>query len=174
MITREEYTAAQKRAAALLEKTGITLNPAELLTIAVADFGLSDLERSGGQILTLVDTVEIAVKLLAMFPGQVLPEHRHPPLGDYPGKAETLRCEWGILYLYTEGSVSPDPKGHPTAERINTYTVWHEILLRPGEQVMLPPNTLHWFQGGSEGAVVWSFSSRAIDIEDVFTNKEGG
>ena len=172
MISREDYIAAQKRAAELLAKTGITLNFTELKTIAVADFGLSDLEHTGGQILTLVDTPEIAVKLIAMFPGQVLPEHRHPPLGDYPGKAETLRCEWGTLLLNIEGSPCPVPEGHPPADRIHTYTVWHEILLNPGEQITLAPNTLHWFQGGSEGAVVWSFSSRAVDIEDVFTDND--
>jgi D-lyxose ketol-isomerase len=172
MITRADYIAAQERAVALLRRTGITFSDAELSDIAVADFGLSDLARTGGQILTLVDTPEIAVKLIAMFPGQVLPEHRHPPLGHYPGKAETLRCEWGVLYLYTEGSASPSPKGHPPEDRITTYTVWHEVLLHPGDQITLAPNTFHWFQGGPEGAVAWSFSSRAVDIEDEFTDVE--
>jgi D-lyxose ketol-isomerase len=172
MITRQAYTEAQKKAANLLTKTRITLKSDELASIAVADFGLSQLNYTGGQILTLVDTPEIAVKLIAMFAGQVLPEHRHPPLGTYPGKAETLRCEWGELYLYTEGPPTLTPKGHPPAERIHTYTVWHEILLHPGKQYTLLPNTLHWFQGGPQGAVVWSFSSRAVDIEDVFTDSD--
>lgn len=172
MITRETFTAAQKRTASLLAQTGIAFGDAELERIAVADFGLSDLDHTGGQILTLVDTQEIAVKLIAMFPGQVLPEHRHPPLGDYPGKAETLRCAWGVLYLYTEGPASPAPRGQPPQDRLHTYTVWHEVVLNPGEQITLSPNTLHWFQGGSEGAVVWSFSTRAMDITDVFTDTE--
>ena len=64
------------------------------------------------------------------------------------------------------------PKGFPPENRSDTYTVWHEVLLSPGEQITLPPNTLHWFQGGPKGAVVWSFSSRAVDITDVFTDKE--
>jgi len=172
MITRDTYAAAQKRAASLLTQTGIALCDAELKRITVADFGLSDLGHIGGQILTLVDTPEIAVKLIAMFPGQVLPEHRHPALGDYPGKAETLRCEWGTLYLYTEGSACPAPKGQPPRDRLSTFTVWHEVLLHPGEQVTLAPNTLHWFQGGPDGAVVWSFSTRAVDITDVFTDED--
>lgn len=172
MITRDDYAKAQRRARHLLTGTGVALTDAELEGIAVADFGLSDLAHSGGQILTLVDTLEIAVKLIAMFPVQVLPEHRHPPLGDYPGKAETLRCEWGLLYLYTEGMACEDPQGRPPPDRLNTYSVWHEVLLHPGEQVTLAPNTLHWFQGGPDGAVVWSFSSRAVDVTDVFTDPD--
>lgn len=172
MITRAEFLAAQKQAATLLRHTGLTLTADELASIAVADFGLSHLASFGGQILTLVDTPEIAVKLIAMFPDQILPEHRHPPLGESPGKAETLRCEWGTLYLYTEGVASPAPYGHPPKDKLHTFTVWQERILNPGDQITLMPNTLHWFQGGDDGAVVWSFSSRAVDIADIFTDKE--
>ncbi len=108
--------------------------------------------------------------LIALFPDQTLPEHRHPRLGDYPGKAETLRCEWGLVYVYAPGEPTPDPVGHPPVHRKQTYTVWHEAILGPGEQVTLAPDTLHWFQAGPDGAVVWSFSSRAVDVQDVFTD----
>ncbi len=50
------------------------------------------------------------------------------------------------------------------------YTVFHEIALQPGEQYTIPPNTLHWFQAGPEGAVVSEFSSRSTDENDVFTD----
>ena len=172
MITTAEYRSAQRRAAELLKRTGVVLRDEELATIAVADFGLGELERSGGQILTLLDTPEIAAKLIALFPGQTLPEHRHPRLGDYPGKAETLRCEWGVIYLYSEGDATAEPKGRPPAHRRQTYTVRHEVVLTPGDQITLPPNTLHWFQAGPEGGVVWSFSSRAVDVQDLFTDPE--
>ena len=168
MLTRAEYENAQQRAAELLKKTPLALTDEELAQIKVADFGLSELAQSGGQILTLVDTREIAVKLIAMFPGQTLPEHRHPPLGDYPGKAETIRCEWGVLTLYAEGEPASDPHGAPPVHRRET----HEHVLHPGDQVTLPPNTWHWFQGGPEGAVVWSFSSRATDVQDQFANPD--
>ena len=50
------------------------------------------------------------------------------------------------------------------------YTVFHEIALKPGEQYTIPPDTLHWFQAGPEGAVVSEFSSRSTDENDIFTN----
>ncbi|MCJ7552205.1 MAG: D-lyxose/D-mannose family sugar isomerase [Anaerolineae bacterium] len=171
-MTKTEYRNAQRRAAKLLKRTGVTLRDEELATIAVADFGLGELEGSGGQILTLLDTTEIATKLIALLPGQTLPEHRHPRLGDYSGKAETLRCEWGVVFLYTEGNPTPEPRGHPPAHRRQSYTVWHEVVLLPGDQITLPPDTPHWFQAGPEGGVVWSFSSRAVDVQDIFTDPE--
>ncbi|MGC9349854.1 MAG: D-lyxose/D-mannose family sugar isomerase [Anaerolineae bacterium] len=172
MITRTEYEEAQRRAASLLRNSGVALRESELQDIAVADFGLGALDQSGAQILTLLDTPEIAVKLIALFASQTLPEHRHPALGDYPGKSETLRCEWGEVYLLTEGDPTPEPKAHPPSDRRDTYTVWHEVVLRPGDQVTLPPNVWHWFQAGPTGGVVWSFSSRATDVQDIFTDPE--
>ena len=172
MITRAAYESAQRRAADLLRQTGIALRTEESATIAVADFGLGELETTGAQILTLVDTPEIAVKLIALFPHQTLPEHRHPPLGAYPGKAETLRCAWGVTYVHRPGPPTPVPLSRPPAHRRAAYTVRHEAVLCPGDQVTLAPNTLHWFQAGAEGAVVWSFSSHATDVADHFTDPE--
>lgn len=172
MITRREYEAARQRAAELLNRAGIVAKPEEIERIEVADFGLGELEQSGVQILTLVDTPAIGVKVLVLFPGQTCPQHKHPPLGDYPGKEETFRCQWGELYLYMPGEPTSNPRANPPTHRRHTYTVWHETILRPGDQVTSPPNTFHWFQAGPEGAVVWSFSSRATDVEDVFTDPD--
>lgn len=172
MTSLEERAAARQRAAAMLARTGIAFRQDEVERIEVADFGLNALEESGGQILTLVNTEKIAAKLLMMFPGQRLPEHRHPPLGDYPGKEETIRCEWGVLYLYGPGQPTAEPKGTAPTGREATYTVWHEHILQPGEQVTFPPNTPHWFQGGPQGAVVWSFSTKAVDVKDTFTDPD--
>ena len=36
----------------------------------------------------------------------------------------------------------------------------------------IPPDTLHWFQAGAEGAVVSEFSSTSIDEADVFTDPD--
>lgn len=170
MITRTDYENAQRRAKELLCQTGIFIRPEELEKIEVADLGLSELELSGVQILTLVNTEKIGVKLLIIFPNQCEPEHKHPSLGEYAGKEETFRCEWGTLFLYGVGEPSKHPKGHPPGHRKATYTVWHEYILEPGEQVTFPPNLPHWFQAGPHGAVVWSFSTKAIDLRDVFTD----
>lgn len=172
MITSTEQKLARQRAAELLRNTGIVARQDELSQIEVVDFGLGELEQSGVQILTLVDTAKIAAKVLLLFPWQTEPEHTHPPLGDYTGKEETIRCEWGELYLYTPGEPTAKPVASPPAHRRHTYTVWHENVLRPGGQVTVQPNTPHWFQGGPEGAVVWSFSTKAVDVEDVFTDPE--
>jgi len=50
------------------------------------------------------------------------------------------------------------------------YTVFHEIELNPGEQYTIPPNTLHWFQAGDDGAIVSEFSSTSRDEYDIFTD----
>jgi D-lyxose ketol-isomerase len=50
--------------------------------------------------------------------------------------------------------------------------VWHEVILRPGEQYTIYPETWHWFQGGPEGAVVSEFSTRSTDENDLFTDQE--
>ena len=170
MITRTEYNQARQQAVEILAKTGLVIRPDEIEHMEVADFGLSELAQSGAQILTLVDTGKIAAKLLVMLPWQTEPEHNHTRLGNYEGKQETLRCEWGELYLYSPGEPTPQPKGCPPAHRRDTYTVWHETTLGPGQQVTFEPNTPHWFQGGPDGAVVWSFSTLAVDAKDVFTD----
>jgi D-lyxose ketol-isomerase len=172
MITRAELESARERAAEMLKRAGIVARQDELEGIEVADFGLSELERSGVQILRLVDTDKIAAKVLVSFPHQTEPEHTHPRVGDYPGKEETIRCEWGELYLYGPGEPTPNPKGHPPEHRRHTYTVWHEYVLHPGDQVTFPPNVPHWFQAGPEGAVFWSFSTKAVDVTDLFTDPD--
>ena len=172
MITREEYHRARRRAKEILANTGLVVRPDELEGMEVADFGLSELEISGAQILTLVDTGQIAAKLLVLIPGQTEPEHTHMRIGSYAGKEETIRCEWGVLYLYAAGEATPWPKCQPPAHRRETYTVWREFILQPGEQTTLEPNTPHWFQAGPQGVVMWSFSTKAVDGKDVFTDPD--
>jgi D-lyxose ketol-isomerase len=59
----------------------------------------------------------------------------------------------------------------PFEKEKNIYTVWHEIVLKPGDQHTIFPDTLHWFQAGPEGAIVTEFSTRSTDEYDVFTDK---
>ncbi|MCB1105976.1 MAG: hypothetical protein KDK74_14690, partial [Cephaloticoccus sp.] len=51
------------------------------------------------------------------------------------------------------------------------YTVWHQIVLKPGDQYTIQPDTPHWFQAGPEGAVVSEFSTHSTDENDVFTDE---
>jgi D-lyxose ketol-isomerase len=172
VITRAQLQEARRRASEFLLKAEVVARPDELGRIEVVDLGLGELEQTGLQILTLVDTPNIGVKVLVLFPDQIFAQHKHPPLGEYPGKEETFRCQWGILYLYTPGEPTLDPRAVPPAHRAHTYTVWHETILAPGKQLTCPPGTFHWFQAGPKGAVAWSFSSRATDVQDVFTDPD--
>jgi D-lyxose ketol-isomerase len=141
---------ARDRAAAMLAEAGIVLMPAEREAIEIADFGLGDLERYGLQIVVYVNTERVCAKELVMFPGQMCPEHRHPPVGDDPGKEETFRVRRGSVRLWVDGD--------------------GEVELGPGDQHTILPDTLHWFVAGPEGAVVSEFSTRSRDETDVFTD----
>ena len=55
------------------------------------------------------------------------------------------------MYLYVEGPPARRPKGKVPADKKDYFTVWHEIVLKPGDQYTLAPNTLHWFQSGPAG-----------------------
>jgi len=146
-MTHEE---ARERAAAMLADAGIVLTPAERASIEVVDFGLGNLEELGLQLLVYVNTERVCAKELVMFPRQTCAEHRHPPVAGEPGKEETFRCRTGSVTLHVEG---------------------HEpVVLRPGEQFTIMPDTLHWFQAGDEGAIVSEFSTRSRDETDVFSD----
>ena len=149
MITREELREAQEYAAAELAATGIVLTDAEREEIEVADFGLSRFREQGLMLLVYVNTDRYCAKELVMFRGQTCPEHRHPPFDGTPGKEETFRCRRGSVTLRVEG---------------------REIALEPGDQFTIPPDTLHSFTAGPEGAVISEFSSTSRDDLDVFTD----
>jgi len=169
MITRAEQEAAQAYAVRELELAGIVLSEAERRSIEVADFGLSRLEETGLQLLVYVNTDRYCAKELVLQPGQTCPEHRHPPFHDAPGKEETFRCRQGLVYLYVEGDPAAEPAATPPPGR---YTVFRELVLRPGEQHTIPPATLHWFQAGPAGAIVSEFSTASRDELDEFTDPD--
>ena len=141
---------ARERAAAMLAAAGIVLTDDERAQLEVADFGLGNLEEIGLQLVVYENNDRYCAKELVLFPHQLCPEHRHPPVGDDPGKQETFRCRWGEVALWVDGH--------------------GELTLRPGDQFTIPPDTLHWFRAGDEGAIVSEFSSRSRDETDVFTD----
>jgi len=173
MLSRREYEQAQARAAEMLERAGIVITPEERSRIEVADLGLGDLNRFGLELVVYVNTERCCAKEIVLFPGQICPEHRHPAIGaGNPGKEETFRCRAGEVYLYVPGEPTPKPKAVVPEERKKYFTVWHEVVLKPGEQYTLPPDTLHWFQAGPEGAIVSEFSTKSVDEADVFTDPD--
>ena len=143
-------TEARERAAAMLDEAGIVLTPRERQEIEIADFGLGRLEEIGLQIVVYVNTDRVCAKELVLFPHQRCPEHRHPPFEGEPGKEETFRVRRGVVHLHVEGE--------------------DDIVLRAGGQHTIPPNTLHSFQAGDEGAIVSEFSTTSRDALDVFTD----
>ena len=151
MITRDEQRAAQAYAVAELEACGIVLTDAERDGIEVADFGLSRLREQGLIVLVYVNTDRYCAKELVLYPGQTCPEHRHPPFDGTPGKEETFRCRRGLVTLWVDG---------------------RELVLRPGDQFTIPPDTVHSFTAGPDGAVISEFSSTSRDDLDVFTDPE--
>jgi len=172
MITREQYEEARDLALEYFESADIAITDEEKERIEVADFGLSDLKNTGLELLVYVNTTRCCAKELVLFPGQTCPEHKHPDVEGEPGKEETFRCRSGEVYLYVPGKKTSNPKAKAPKGREKYYTVWHEIILKPGEQYTLTPDTLHWFQAGSEGAIVSEFSTKSRDEADIFTDPD--
>jgi len=153
-----------------LAKNNIAITDTEKENIEVADLGLNELEKTGLQIITYINTDRVCAKELILFPGQTCPEHKHPTINGIPGKEETFRCRAGIVYLYVPGEATPNPKCKPPKGSEEYYTMWHEVVLRPGEQYTIYPDTMHWFQAGDEGAIVSEFSTKSTDELDVFSD----
>ncbi|MFB5189126.1 D-lyxose/D-mannose family sugar isomerase [Alicyclobacillus fastidiosus] len=171
MISAKQSEVIRGRSREILQSAGVVITDEEAASMEVADFGLDDIECNGLQLVIYKNTPRYCAKELVLLPGQTCPEHRHPPLSDgNPGKEETFRCRFGQVYLYVEGTPTPERQCTPPEVGKAYFTVWHEIALKPGEQYTIAPNTKHWFQAGNDGAVVTEFSSQSFDEYDIFTN----
>lgn len=170
-MKREEVEQLQRDAAAFLQRANITLTETERSSIEVADFGLNDVRNIGLEIVVYENNDRYCAKELVLFPRQTCPQHRHPRVSSTnPGKRETFRCRWGEVYLYVEGEAESRPKAVVPERHRPHLSVWHEVILRPGQQYTIEPDTLHWFQAGDQGAIVSEFSSTSLDESDVFTD----
>jgi len=170
MLSKQQFEVAQERVRGILRSAGIVLTEEEEEKIEVADLGLGELEVTGAQLVTYVNNDWYCAKEIVMFPRQTCPEHRHPPTSGKTGKMETFRCRWGQVLLYLEGQATARRRAKIPEGSERYYTVFHEIILNPGDQYTIPPNTLHWFQGGPQGAIVSEFSSTSRDESDYFTD----
>ena len=167
-MKREVYDRKVKEALAMYEKANIVLNEEEKARIEVADFGLDMVDEVGLEILTYINTQRVCAKEMVLTPFQTCPEHKHVPTNGMEGKEETFRCRYGKVYLYVEG----EGKREDVKAKIppTDVTVFHEVILNPGEQYTIMPETWHWFQAGEKGAVISEFSTRSTDETDVFTD----
>ena len=172
MLTQDQVQAYQEKAAEMFLNAGIFVQGSEKSQIEIADFNLNQFEKTGLGVLVYVNTERCCAKELAMWPRQTCPQHLHPTIDGKPGKEETFRCRWGTVYLYVPGAAAVGPHARPPAGREHTYNIFHEIVLQPGDQYTLSPDTWHWFQAGDEGAVVSEFSTTSTDEADVFTDED--
>lgn len=172
MLTKEQYEAGVNYTLEAFARAGIIITEEEKQRIEVVDYNLEMIEEVGLQLLTYVNTEKCCAKEMVLRPYQTSPEHYHPDGVEngipYEGKEETFRCRHGLCYLYVAG----DGKIEDIHGKIppTTVTVFNEIILHPGEQYTIYPNTKHWFQGGPEGAVISEFSTKSRDESDVFTD----
>jgi D-lyxose ketol-isomerase len=172
MLSSKQYKEAQEKALGYFLKAGIILTEKEKAAVEIADFGLGELDIIGLEVLVYVNTKRVCAKELVMFPDQTCPEHIHPTRGGVPGKEETFRCRWGKVYLYVSGERNCMPRKEGLGPHGRYLMTEHEIILGPGGQYTLGPDTLHWFRAGKEGAVVSEFSTSSTDDQDIFTDPQ--
>jgi len=169
MITKSQKTDAQQRAAQMMRSAGIQLSDSEIDKIEVVDFGLNRLEVEGVQVFTMVNTNRLAAKVLVLFANQTEPEHWHPQVEADPGKQETIRHIKGDLRFYVDGEDNMK-EGFIVDGKEGVYSLRHELILQPGDQLTFEPYEKHWFQAGPRGAVLYSFSTTVRDGLDGFTD----
>ena len=170
MLTKEIYEKYRQKTIEYLEKAHIAITEEEKTRIEVAEYDQGNPDVIGLELVVYVNTERCCAKELVLLPGQTCPEHRHPAINGEEGKEETFRCRYGTVYLYVEGEKT-EMKGTKPAGYEDVLTCEHEIILKPGEQYTIFPNTLHWFRAGEEGAVVSEFSTKSRDEYDIYTDK---
>lgn len=173
MLTKKQYEEGVNYAVKALEEAGIVITDEERSRIEVADLGLGMVEKVGLQILTYINTERCCAKEMILRPFQTCPEHIHRDGEEngvpYVGKEETFRVRRGVCYLYVDGEGRREDIRARLPE--TPVTVFHEIVLREGEQHTIYPGTRHWFQAGADGAIVSEFSTKSRDESDVFEDK---
>lgn len=123
----------------------------------------------GLKLLTYINTERFCAKEMVLTLGQTCPEHKHVPTNGMEGKEETFRCRYVKVYLYVPGEGNKEDIQARIPE--TDVSVSHEIVLNPGDQYTIMPETWHWFQASGEGAVIPEFSTKSTDETDRFTDK---
>ncbi len=173
MLTKKQYQDGVQYVVNEFKNAGIIITDEEKEKIEVADFGLGIVEKIGLQLLTYVNTEKCCAKEMVLRPYQTCPEHTHCDGIEngihYSGKEETFRCRKGEVYLYVSGDGEKEDIHAKIPE--TKVTVFHEIVLKEGEQYTMYPNTKHWFQAGANGAIISEFSTKSRDESDIFEDE---
>ena len=103
MLKKEDYDRLKAAAAEYFKKAGIAVTEKEMSAFQVAEYDLGCVDTIGLELIEYVNTERCCAKELVLLPGQICPEHRHPPVCGEVGKEETFRCRYGTVYLYVEG-----------------------------------------------------------------------
>lgn len=152
----------------------IVLTDKEREKLEITDFGLNNINTFGLQLITYVNNDRYCAKEIVLFPYQICPEHSHPNRKDGSiGKKETFRCRYGEVHLFVEGGgeYKVDKDFYKIPKEAQSYfTAFKKIVLKPGDQYTIEPNTKHWFVAREEGAVISEFSSNSEDESDIFTD----
>ena len=85
-MTPDAIAGYRQRAHAMLAETGIVLTNLERESLEIADLGLGEFETTGLALVVYINTARVCAKELVLLPGQTCPQHRHPPVGNEPGK----------------------------------------------------------------------------------------
>ncbi len=171
MLKKDDYDRLKAASAEYFKKAGIAVTEKEMQAFQVAEYDLGCVDTIGLELIEYVNTERCCAKELVLLPGQICPEHRHPPVCGEIGKEETFRCRYGTVYLYVAGEPNTDEIKAHIPEGMEQYFISrHEIVLHPGDQYTIFPNTLHWFQSGEEGCIVSEFSTKSRDEFDIYTD----
>jgi len=82
-----------------------------------------------------------------------------------------VRVISGEVFFFIPGDDSLE-KGWIPEGKETVYTPRHEILMKPCDQLTIPPGTKHWFQAPVGGAVMYSFSTCVRDGLDRFSDPD--
>ena len=166
-MKKSVYEEVKAKALEYYERAHIVLTEEEKANLEVADFGLDDIYHLGLQLVVYINTERVCAKEMVLFEGQTCLEHMHVDTDGNKGKEETFRCRYGVVHLFVEGERNV---GDDVSLPASPVTVFHEVVLHPGEQYTIMPYTKHWFRGGKGGCVVSEFSTKSTDETDVWTD----
>jgi len=151
----------------LIRNSGIAVTDEELDSLLLVDYNLGNIRKEGVGLIDIVYTDALRLKILTLLPHQTLPEHVHPPYKEQIGKEETLRVVYGTVRVYIPGKDTLS-EGFVPSGKEQYYTAREEHILRPVEQITIPPDTYHWFQAGPDGVVSYAFYPQAVESYNRF------